>query len=62
MVLGGSILNIFVKTLCYDYLGTILGVAQLCNKKVGPYFTTFDEDVATAFGIYCCISINHVSA
>ena len=35
-------------------------MAQLCNKKTGPCFTTFDEDVATAFGIYCCISINHV--
>ena len=43
------------------FSGTILGVAQLCNKKTGPCFSTFDEDVATAFGIYCCISINHVS-
>ena len=48
-------------TLTLLFSGTILGVAQLCNKKTGPCFSTFDEDVATAFGIYCCISINHVS-
>lgn len=41
--------------------GNVLGVAQLCNKKTGPYFTTFDEDVASAFAVYCCISISHVS-
>ncbi|KAL4230916.1 cGMP-dependent 3' [Mactra antiquata] len=39
--------------------GTVLGVAQLCNKKNAAYFTTFDEEIATAFGIYCCISISH---
>ncbi|XP_076070343.1 uncharacterized protein LOC143042018 isoform X1 [Mytilus galloprovincialis] len=37
----------------------VLGVAQLCNKMNGPYFTTFDEDVASAFAVYCCISISH---
>lgn len=39
----------------------VLGVAQLCNKKTGTYFTTFDEDIASAFAVYCCISISHVS-
>lgn len=41
--------------------GVVLGVAQLCNKKTGTYFTTFDEDIASAFAVYCCISISHVS-
>ncbi|XP_021362109.1 cGMP-dependent 3',5'-cyclic phosphodiesterase-like isoform X1 [Mizuhopecten yessoensis] len=39
--------------------GNVLGVAQLCNKKTGPFFTVFDEDVASAFAVYCCISISH---
>jgi hypothetical protein len=26
-----------------------LGVAELCNKMNGPYFTTYDEEMATAF-------------
>ncbi|XP_076231861.1 cGMP-dependent 3',5'-cyclic phosphodiesterase [Calliopsis andreniformis] len=37
----------------------IIGVAQLCNKKDGLYFDVFDEEVATAFSIYCGISIMH---
>jgi cGMP-dependent 3',5'-cyclic phosphodiesterase len=37
----------------------IIGVAQLCNKKNGPYFDVFDEEVAVAFSIYCGISIVH---
>lgn len=37
----------------------ILGVAQLCNKMDGLYFDVFDEEVATAFSIYCGISIMH---
>ncbi|XP_076626092.1 cGMP-dependent 3',5'-cyclic phosphodiesterase [Colletes latitarsis] len=37
----------------------IVGVAQLCNKKDGLYFDVFDEEVATAFSIYCGISIMH---
>ncbi|KAK7503866.1 hypothetical protein BaRGS_00004989, partial [Batillaria attramentaria] len=48
--------------LCFpikDEEGVVLGVAQLCNKKTGTYFTTFDEDIASAFAIYCCISISH---
>ena len=32
-------------TLILLFSGTILGVAQLCNKKTGPCFSTFDEDV-----------------
>ncbi|BFZ24366.1 hypothetical protein BsWGS_27405 [Bradybaena similaris] len=39
--------------------GVVLGVAQLCNKKTFQYFTTFDEDIASAFAVYCCISISH---
>ncbi|KAK3588551.1 hypothetical protein CHS0354_027776 [Potamilus streckersoni] len=48
--------------LCFpikDENDVVLGVAQLCNKKTGPFFTAFDEEVATAFGIYCCIAISH---
>ena len=41
--------------------GDVLGVAQLCNKKTGQHFTEFDEDLASAFAVYCCISISHVS-
>ncbi|XP_055894409.1 uncharacterized protein LOC106057313 isoform X3 [Biomphalaria glabrata] len=48
--------------LCFpikDEEGMVLGVAQLCNKKTFQYFTTFDEDIASAFAVYCCISISH---
>jgi hypothetical protein len=30
------------------------------NKINGPWFSKFDEDLATAFSIYCGISIAHV--
>ncbi|MBN3293567.1 PDE2A phosphodiesterase, partial [Polypterus senegalus] len=36
-----------------------VGVAELCNKINGPWFNRFDEDLATAFSIYCGISIAH---
>lgn len=36
----------------------IVGVAQLCNK-IGGHFDYFDEQVASAFSIYCGISIMH---
>ncbi|KAG1698806.1 cGMP-dependent 3',5'-cyclic phosphodiesterase [Nymphon striatum] len=39
----------------------VIGVAELCNKIKGLSFTTFDEEMATAFSIYCGISIMHVS-
>ena len=45
----------------HHFADVVLGVAQLCNKKTGPYFTVFDEDIASAFAVYCCISISHVS-
>lgn len=48
--------------LCFpikDEKETIVGAAQLCNKKNGPYFSSYDEDVARAFSVYCCISIVH---
>lgn len=32
------------------------------NKINGPWFSKFDEDLATAFSIYCGISIAHVCA
>ncbi|XP_011157690.1 cGMP-dependent 3',5'-cyclic phosphodiesterase [Solenopsis invicta] len=37
----------------------IVGVAQLCNKINSLYFDAFDEQIATAFSIYCGISIMH---
>ncbi|EFN85732.1 cGMP-dependent 3',5'-cyclic phosphodiesterase isoform X2 [Harpegnathos saltator] len=37
----------------------IIGVAQLCNKMDGLYFDVSDEEIATAFSIYCGISIMH---
>ena len=39
----------------------IIGVAQLCNKINGGGFNKYDEDIAQAFSVYCCISIVHVS-
>ncbi|XP_032872534.1 cGMP-dependent 3',5'-cyclic phosphodiesterase [Amblyraja radiata] len=48
--------------LCFpiiDENGEIVGVAELCNKINGPWFTKFDEDLALAFSIYCGISIVH---
>ncbi|XP_059178627.1 cGMP-dependent 3',5'-cyclic phosphodiesterase-like isoform X2 [Physella acuta] len=48
--------------LCFpikDEEGVVLGVAQLCNKKTFQFFTTFDEEIASAFAVYCCISISH---
>lgn len=37
-------------------------MAELVNKINGPWFSKFDEDLATAFSIYCGISIAHVCA
>ncbi|XP_041440590.1 cGMP-dependent 3',5'-cyclic phosphodiesterase isoform X2 [Xenopus laevis] len=37
----------------------VIGVSELVNKINGPGFTKFDEDLATAFSIYCGISIAH---
>ncbi|XP_072118636.1 cGMP-dependent 3',5'-cyclic phosphodiesterase isoform X2 [Mobula birostris] len=48
--------------LCFpiiDENNQIVGVAELCNKVNGPWFTKFDEDLALAFSIYCGISIAH---
>ncbi|KFP82218.1 cGMP-dependent 3',5'-cyclic phosphodiesterase, partial [Apaloderma vittatum] len=41
-------------------LPEVIGVAELVNKINGPWFSKFDEDLATAFSIYCGISIAHV--
>ncbi|KAK2176621.1 hypothetical protein NP493_652g04022 [Ridgeia piscesae] len=46
--------------LCFpikDRAGEVIGVAELCNKILGSAFTKVDEDIATTFSIYCCISI-----
>uniref|UniRef100_A0A8D0KVV2 Phosphodiesterase n=1 Tax=Strix occidentalis caurina TaxID=311401 RepID=A0A8D0KVV2_STROC len=40
-------------------LPEVIGVAELVNKINGPWFSKFDEDLATAFSIYCGISIAH---
>ncbi|XP_064414102.1 cGMP-dependent 3',5'-cyclic phosphodiesterase [Latimeria chalumnae] len=48
--------------LCFpikDENNEVIGVAELCNKISGPWFNRFDEDLATAFSIYCGISIAH---
>ncbi|CAB1316322.1 unnamed protein product, partial [Coregonus sp. 'balchen'] len=48
--------------LCFpikDEHGEVIGVAELVNKTNGPWFTHLDEDLATAFSIYCGISITH---
>ncbi|KAM9468762.1 cGMP-dependent 3',5'-cyclic phosphodiesterase isoform 4-T4 [Clarias gariepinus] len=48
--------------LCFpikDENGDVIGVAELVNKTNGPWFNRFDEDLATAFSIYCGISIAH---
>ncbi|XP_067889146.1 cGMP-dependent 3',5'-cyclic phosphodiesterase isoform X2 [Heterodontus francisci] len=48
--------------LCFPIIddnNQIVGVAELCNKINGPWFTKFDEDLALAFSIYCGISIAH---
>ncbi|XP_067084872.1 cGMP-dependent 3',5'-cyclic phosphodiesterase-like isoform X2 [Osmerus mordax] len=48
--------------LCFpikDEHGVVIGVAELVNKTNGPWFTRLDEDLATAFSIYCGISIAH---
>ncbi|XP_071546551.1 cGMP-dependent 3',5'-cyclic phosphodiesterase-like [Panulirus ornatus] len=37
----------------------VIGVAELCNKTTGLHFTRFDEEIATAFSIYCGISISN---
>ncbi|XP_046389171.1 cGMP-dependent 3',5'-cyclic phosphodiesterase-like isoform X2 [Ischnura elegans] len=37
----------------------VIGVAQLCNKINGVHFTSFDEEIALAFSVYCAISIAH---
>ncbi|XP_036380143.1 cGMP-dependent 3',5'-cyclic phosphodiesterase-like [Megalops cyprinoides] len=48
--------------LCFpikDENNEVIGVAELVNKINGPWFNRFDEDLATAFSIYCGISIAH---
>ncbi|XP_022254452.1 cGMP-dependent 3',5'-cyclic phosphodiesterase-like isoform X2 [Limulus polyphemus] len=37
----------------------VIGVAELCNKINRRFFTSFDEEIAKAFSIYCGISIMH---
>ncbi|XP_053697304.1 cGMP-dependent 3',5'-cyclic phosphodiesterase-like [Sabethes cyaneus] len=49
--------NILCFPIC-DEAG-VIGVAQLCNKLNGFHFDRCDEEVATAFSVYCGISIMH---
>lgn len=61
--------KLFAKTSCLQWIVKerqrllehccILGVAQLCNKMDGLYFDVSDEEIATAFSIYCGISLMH---
>ncbi|XP_077983621.1 LOW QUALITY PROTEIN: cGMP-dependent 3',5'-cyclic phosphodiesterase-like [Glandiceps talaboti] len=48
--------------LCFpikDESKKVIGIAELCNKINGSHFTKHDEEVATAFAVYCGISIVH---
>ncbi|XP_063702295.1 cGMP-dependent 3',5'-cyclic phosphodiesterase-like [Culicoides brevitarsis] len=49
--------------LCFPICGGeeegVIGVAQLCNKLDGYHFDKCDEETATAFSVYCGISIMH---
>lgn len=49
--------------LCFplqDERGSIVGVAELCNKLGSAHFSAQDEEIARAFSIYCCISLVQV--
>ena len=49
--------------LCFplqDERGSVVGVAELCNKLGSPHFSAQDEEIARAFSIYCCISLVQV--
>lgn len=61
-ILRGPASSVEHASVFFGFPGDVLGVAQLCNKKTGQHFTEFDEDLASAFAVYCCISISHVSA
>nr|XP_018897248.1 PREDICTED: cGMP-dependent 3',5'-cyclic phosphodiesterase-like [Bemisia tabaci] len=49
--------------LCFPIIHNekVIGVAELCNKKDGYHFDLCDEEVATAFSIYCGITIEHAT-
>ena len=60
--LGGQIIrHVHWLILAPLWSPEVIGVAELVNKINGPWFSKFDEDLATAFSIYCGISIAHVS-
>eukprot|EP00731_Ephydatia_muelleri_P031043 Em0022g557a len=49
--------------LCFpimDNNGAVVGVAELCNKINGKFFTKYDEELARTFSAYCGISIYHL--
>lgn len=50
--------NILCFPICDEAAG-VIGVAQLCNKIDGFHFDKCDEETATAFSVYCGISIMH---
>uniref|UniRef100_A0A1B0D2T1 Phosphodiesterase n=1 Tax=Phlebotomus papatasi TaxID=29031 RepID=A0A1B0D2T1_PHLPP len=56
-VTGFKTRNILCFPICDEE--NIIGVAQLCNKANGFHFDKCDEEIATAFSIYCGISIMH---
>lgn len=37
----------------------VVGVAELCNKVGGKFFTKYDEELAATFSAYCGISLYH---
>jgi cGMP-dependent 3',5'-cyclic phosphodiesterase len=47
--------------LCFPIIceDSVIGVAQLCNKNDGFHFDKCDEETATAFSVYCGITIMH---
>lgn len=49
--------NILCFPICSEE--KVIGVAQLCNKANGFHFDKCDEETATAFSVYCGISIMH---
>jgi cGMP-dependent 3',5'-cyclic phosphodiesterase len=37
----------------------VVGVAELCNKVGGKFFTKYDQEIAATFSAYCGISLYH---
>ncbi|CAI8043683.1 cGMP-dependent 3',5'-cyclic phosphodiesterase, partial [Geodia barretti] len=41
--------------------GDVVGVAELCNKVGGNFFTKYDQELAATFSVYCGISLYHAT-